>query len=75
MRLKKNTLLAACLATIAFASGVHAGELVIDKFASAALGRDVSFTAYLPDGYKESTLRYPVTYLLQGADVDRLRRP
>jgi S-formylglutathione hydrolase FrmB len=67
MRLKKNALLAACLATIAVASGAHAGELVIDKFASAALGRDVSFTAYLPDGYKESTSRYPVTYLLHGA--------
>lgn len=50
--------------------GVQAGEFVRDKYMSAALGREISFTAYLPDGYKESAERYPVVYLLHGASGD-----
>jgi len=37
---------------------------------SAELGRDYRFTVYLPDGYEESGLRYPVVYLLHGASGD-----
>jgi enterochelin esterase-like enzyme len=44
-----------------------ASELLRDAFHSAALGRMVSFTVYLPNGYKEATRPYPVVYLLHGA--------
>jgi enterochelin esterase-like enzyme len=44
--------------------------LVRDTFTSTALGRDVNFTAYLPDGYKDTKERYPVVYLLHGAGGD-----
>lgn len=47
-----------------------AGELVIDSVASAALGRDLKFTAYLPDGYKDAPGKFPVVYLLHGAGGD-----
>jgi S-formylglutathione hydrolase FrmB len=57
--------LALCLAGAA-----GAGELVVDSLASKALGRDVKFTAYLPDGYKDAPGRYPVVYLLHGAGGD-----
>jgi S-formylglutathione hydrolase FrmB len=70
MNTRKRMLLAAALASAAAAA--QAGELVIDKYTSAALGRDISFTVYLPDGYKEATARYPVTYLLHGAGGDEL---
>jgi enterochelin esterase-like enzyme len=71
MKTKKRALLAAALATLATA-GAQAGELFIDKYTSAALGREISFTVYLPDGYKDATTRYPVTYLLHGAGGDEL---
>jgi S-formylglutathione hydrolase FrmB len=71
MKTSIRTLTVAALATLAGASA-QAGELVIDKYTSAALGRDISFTVYLPDGYKEATGRYPVTYLLHGAGGDEL---
>ena len=58
--------LALCVACAA----ASAGELVIDSVASAALGRDVKFTAYLPDGYKDAPGKYPVVYLLHGAGGD-----
>lgn len=35
--------------------------------ASAAMARDVGYNVYLPPGYAESTLRYPVIYFLHGA--------
>ena len=58
--------IALCLAGAA----ASAGELVADSVASAALGRDVKFTVYLPDGYKEAPGKYPVVYLLHGAGGD-----
>ena len=47
-----------------------AGEVFSDAAASKALGRDVKFTVYLPDGYKDGTGPYPVVYLLHGAGGD-----
>lgn len=44
----------------------HAGELVHDEFASRVLGRKITLTLYLPDGYQQGA-HYPVTYLLHGA--------
>ena len=47
-----------------------AGEVFADAAASKALGRDVKFTVYLPDGYKDSAGPFPVVYLLHGAGGD-----
>ncbi len=48
----------------------NAGTVLHESLPSAELGRDYRFTVYLPDGYKESGLRYPVVYLLHGASGD-----
>lgn len=37
-------------------------------FASEALGRDLAYTIYLPAGYEDGDLDYPVLYLLHGAN-------
>ena len=57
--------LALCLGGAAFG-----GELFSDSVRSAALGSELRFTVYLPDGYKDSATRYPVVYLLHGAGGD-----
>jgi enterochelin esterase-like enzyme len=49
---------------------VWGGEVFLDTFKSPALNREVKFTIYLPDGYKDSADRYPVIYLLHGAGGD-----
>lgn len=56
--------------TMALCSAAGAGEVLADSAPSAALGRAVRFTVYLPDGYKDSTAPYPVVYLLHGAGGD-----
>ncbi len=47
-------------------------ELVRD-FASAALGNTRTLVVYLPPGYAESEARYPVLYVLDGQDLNRLQ--
>jgi enterochelin esterase-like enzyme len=47
-------------------SAVTAGEIRSVTFDSNALGREWSYTVYLPDGYETSGLAYPVLYLLHG---------
>lgn len=47
-----------------------AGTVLHESLPSATLGRDYRFTVYLPDGYDGSGLRYPVVYLLHGANGD-----
>lgn len=37
------------------------------EFASETLGRDMPYVVYLPDGYEDGDLDYPVLYLLHGA--------
>jgi enterochelin esterase-like enzyme len=44
----------------------YSGVIVTREFDSQALSRKWSYTVYLPDGYENSTLRYPVFYLLHG---------
>jgi enterochelin esterase-like enzyme len=63
---------AALLAFTTAASGVSASASEIRRatVASAALGRDMPFTVYVPDGYETSGQRYPVLYLLHGAGGD-----
>ena len=55
----------ACVAPVAWG-----GEVFLDTIKSSALNREVKFTIYLPDGYKDSTDRYPVIYLLHGSGGD-----
>lgn len=55
---------------LSIASSTFAGAVFSDAAGSQAIGRDVKFTVYLPDGYKESTQPYPVVYLLHGAGGD-----
>ncbi|EWH00102.1 alpha/beta hydrolase [Halomonas sp. BC04] len=44
-----------------------AGEVTHHRFHSAVLERDYAYTLYLPAGYRESNLAYPVLYLLHGS--------
>ncbi len=44
-----------------------AGQVSYHRFHSETLGRDYPYTLYLPDGYHESGLDYPVIYLLHGS--------
>lgn len=52
------------------ATAALSGELFSDSVPSTALGRDLKFTVYLPDGYKDAPGKFPVVYLLHGAGGD-----
>jgi enterochelin esterase-like enzyme len=58
------------LAAVAVVGPASAGELRRETFASAALGRDMPFVMYVPDGYQSGAEHYPVLYLLHGAGGD-----
>src|SRR5688500_5678606 len=46
---------------------VQPGGVWVDRSAySEALGRQMPYRIYLPEGYERSTRRYPVVYLLHG---------
>jgi enterochelin esterase-like enzyme len=60
--------LSVCVAGIA-TTGL-AGEISQSSFESTLLGREYRYTVYLPDGYEEGEVRYPVLYLLHGASAD-----
>lgn len=53
--------------SLGFASLAQAGEVFLQRFQSATLGRDYAYTVYLPDAYRGSALKFPVLYLLHGA--------
>lgn len=55
------------LAFLALAAQAVAGEVTHHRFHSDVLGRDYPYTLYLPDGYHDSGLDYPVIYLLHGS--------
>ncbi|WP_199227440.1 esterase family protein [Limnohabitans sp. T6-5] len=55
--------LALCLIHL---SAATAGEVTARSMKSAALNADFKYTIYLPDGYDNGRLRYPVLYLLHG---------
>lgn len=57
---------AALLAATLTTTFAHAGQLVHDEFSSRVLGRKITLTVYLPDGYTEGA-HYPAIYLLHGA--------
>lgn len=53
------------------AAPAQAGQVFADQAPSAALGRDVKFTVYVPDRYQAGgAVSYPVIYLLHGAGGD-----
>jgi enterochelin esterase-like enzyme len=59
------------IAFFAWCAGIaHAGEIRTEAFPSNALGRDMQYVVYLPDGYQNGRSRYPVLYLLHGAGGD-----
>lgn len=60
--------LAACV--IVGATAATAGELRREVVASAHYGRDINTVVFVPDGYDKSGLKYPVLYLLHGANAD-----
>ncbi|MFL9866262.1 alpha/beta hydrolase-fold protein [Paraburkholderia fungorum] len=62
-----SALLALCAAVGATAS---ASTVVSRSFHSEALGRDWSYTIYLPTGYRHDAPRIPVLYLLHGNNGD-----
>jgi enterochelin esterase-like enzyme len=47
-----------------------AGEIRNEAFLPAALGHNMRYAVYLPDGYASGQLHYPVLYLLHGAGGD-----
>ena len=62
---------AAVALAAAMVAPTQAGQVFADQAPSAALGRDVKFTVYVPDGYKaDGAVAYPVVYLLHGAGGD-----
>ncbi len=48
----------------------YAGEMRSETFRSVALGREMPYVVYLPDGYQRGRQDYPVLYLLHGAGGD-----
>ncbi|MBW3629669.1 MAG: esterase family protein [Gemmatimonadetes bacterium] len=46
----------------------QASEIAEQRFRSTVLGREYAYTVYTPTGYGTSGLRYPVLYLLHGAN-------
>ncbi|KAA0013044.1 prolyl oligopeptidase family serine peptidase [Billgrantia pellis] len=59
----------AVLLGVSLLSGLaaRAGEVTYHRFPSEVLGREYPYTLYLPEGYRESNLAYPVLYLLHGS--------
>lgn len=64
----KNKLSISLILCIFFALGGMAQSSVFEslKFDSKKLGKEVSYSIYLPDGYNTSQRNYPVLYLLHG---------
>jgi S-formylglutathione hydrolase FrmB len=60
----------ASLAGAALWTATWAGETFEDRLPSAALGRDLNCTVYVPDGYKDQPGPFPFIYLLHGAGGD-----
>ena len=72
MKLRKFARHAVGLMLICAAGAAVCGELFTDSVKSAALGRDLKFSVYLPNGYAASPAKFPVVYLLHGAGGDEL---
>lgn len=64
--MNKLRIFTAFLVLLCLSAGASASEVVHQTFPSQTLGRDYVYNIYLPDGYGDSGLRYPVLYLLHG---------
>ncbi len=62
--------LAAAATALLLASAADAGTIRKRTFPSRVLHREYAYAVYLPDGYDAGGRRYPVLYLLHGADAD-----
>ena len=54
-------------ALIFLPTAIVAGEINHHEFSSPTLNRNYAYTIYIPEGYAESSTRYPVLYLLHGS--------
>ena len=63
------------LALFVAAVPAWAGQITHHSFASDTLGRDYAYNIYLPDGYEDSGIVYPVMYLLHGSFGNENRWP
>ncbi|PMR71632.1 alpha/beta hydrolase [Halomonas heilongjiangensis] len=63
----KEGLRCCAMLLVMLAGQALAGQVTHHRFHSETLGRDYPYTLYLPDGYHESGLEYPVLYLLHGS--------
>lgn len=68
MRKLCMTLMLCCLAMMSAWSQSRVLESL--EFQSKMLGRSVKYSVYLPDGYDQSTRKYPTLYLLHGWSDD-----
>lgn len=63
-------MIALALALVSFLAPPDSGTVSVESLASDALGRDWTYSVYLPPGYHGSDRRYPVIYLLHGSGGD-----
>ncbi|MGQ4879261.1 alpha/beta hydrolase [Billgrantia sp. LNSP4103-1] len=63
----KHTIAAVLGLALLWGGKSQAGEVIYHRFSSEVLGRDYPYALYLPEGYRESNLAYPVLYLLHGS--------
>lgn len=61
---------AAVLLCATVAGSAVAGQAASDTYRSSVLDRDIKFTIYLPDMYKDASEKLPAIYLLHGAGGD-----
>ncbi len=60
--------IAALVGGLLLSTGSEAASTIVHRtFASETLSRDYAYNVYLPDGYDNSGLSYPVLYLLHGS--------
>lgn len=65
--------MAALLALMLTCATSRAESVVVpDSLPSSTLGRQFPYVVYLPAGYQQGTMRYPVLYLLHGAGGDEM---
>ncbi len=64
----------AALLALTLTCTVSRAESVVatDSLPSKTLGRQFPYVVYLPDGYRQNAMRYPVLYLLHGAGGDEM---
>ena len=66
----KKLLSTLCLALLMPAVSALAGHIVTDSVQSKILNSKVLYNVYLPDGFEESSVKYPIVYLLHGLTDD-----